>query len=210
MASSDYAEQGNAMSNRQPPTISNLPPRLAATFALIPISFGVAFIAVLAEAMLPWNLGEWYGLSALILPVLVFHIGGQAIWWGTVDWTFRRRLAVFGANLVWFMLLVSIHGVMYFADEGAYVYALLVTLIASPAILLVINRVCWSPPRHSALVGAVPCPRCGHDLRGEGRCGCGECHTEFTLAELVESTRVARALNLPGQQRPCAHKVAGG
>lgn len=177
-----------------------LPPRLAATFALIPLSFGAIFVAyVVAMAV-----GDYAGgLLAVVValyaaPLLTFYGGGLLIWWGTVKWTRRRRLGVAATTAVLLLLGAGAMAVCATVSvELGVILILLTTFVGGGVALIVVNRICWTPP--DVLAQTVPCPNCGRDLRGARRCRCPACGREYTLAELVESTRVADAIGITSE-----------
>jgi len=58
----------------------------------------------------------------------------------------------------------------------------LVGLIGGGIALIVVARICWEPREGPA----VPCPKCGYDLRGQQECRCPECGQQFTVGELMQ------------------------
>jgi hypothetical protein len=168
------------------PTISAPHPRLVATFALVPITVGVEI--GLYYAFAAWVSGaNQFVLYACILalplaPVLIFYAGGLLIWWPTVRWTTRKRWGVFLTSAALAALLVPAAR-LALAENGLGMLAtLLVGLLGGGVALIVVGRICWTPPSEST---EIHCAKCGYDLRGQRECRCPECGEQFTLGDVV-------------------------
>jgi hypothetical protein len=175
-----------------------LPPRLAATLALVPISVGVFILSlfVIPAADLPAGVSSF--LMFLVM-LFSYYVPVQWIWWGTVTWTRRRRRGVLATNLLFGLVLVAAFAVTIpegrWSDATALLLLSLLVTVGGAVALMIINGLCYSPPGREA-GRVVPCPECGHDLRGAGACRCPACHRDFTLGELARSYGVAEALGL--------------
>jgi hypothetical protein len=161
-------------------------PRLVATFALIPITFGVEILLylLLYSAYDPFGvIGQILGVILLLVaPVVILYGGGLLIWWRTVAWTPRKRFGVLVTSLI-LLLVLCVSGLLGFVDTILVVpTVLIVGLIGGGIALIVVGRICWEPP---ATGPDVPCPRCGYNLRGQRECRCPECGTEYTLGDLA-------------------------
>ena len=175
-----------------------LPPRLAATLALIPLSIGFVILSLFAigSAGLPEEIAIVLGFLAVLLS---YYLPAQWIWWRTVTWTNRRGWGVLATNLVFAAVLAKAFG--YAVREGGstepWAFLLLSSLVTvgGGVALIIINAICYSP-----LGGkpdrVVPCPNCQHDLSDAGACRCPACNSQFTLGELARSYVVAEALGL--------------
>lgn len=165
-------------------------PRLVATFALIPITVGIQCALWWAFAYLarrPLGGTNWWAETGQIIlfclaPVTLFYGGGLLIWWPTVRWTHRKRFGVLVTTLVLLLVLVSTAALVLVNQELAFAALLLVGLAAGGSALVVVGRICYEPREGPA----VPCPKCGYDLRGQRECRCPECGEQFTLGELVQ------------------------
>lgn len=179
---------------KRPPGIRPLHPRIIATMALVPFSIA-AFIAayLVANAVtFPWFLGASQAAIAWIVtiglfvgaPFAVAFGGGQLIWNGCVDWTPQRRARVLTINLVQTAALITACVSHVWVESWAIVIAAEVALIGGGIAIILIARVCYSPPPRSG--ARLDCPACGYDLRGQRQCRCPECGREFALGDLLE------------------------
>jgi hypothetical protein len=166
-------------------------PRVVATFALIPITFGTIILAyvlidVVLDALLYWGSWATYGLGLVfsLTPVFVFYGGGLLIWWNTVEWTARKRRAVLLTTAI-LVLAVGLAATSYLLNDIlAMVLTSTISLIGGGVALVVVGWICYTPPHERTTRDSVPCPQCGYDLRGQRECRCPECGGEFTVGQL--------------------------
>lgn len=175
-----------------------LPPRLAATLALIPLSIGLIILSVFAIGFA--NLPEKVSFILFFLVVLLsYYVPAQWIWWRTVIWTPRRRFGVVATNLVFGLVLAAAFSLMvrdeFWSEPSTILLLSMFVTVGGAIALIIINTICYSPLGRESN-RAVPCPRCGHNLRAAGACRCPACNSEFTLGELARSYVVADALGL--------------
>lgn len=184
-----------------------LSPRLAATFALAPLTWGVfiaVFYLVLEDIVLRHASAEVRTAAIVGSPLATFYLGSLGIWWRSVRWTWGRLSTVAAVTLVLAAAFAGATSAVSARLERGITLAVGVATIGGPLALILINRVCWSPARPAKVCETVPCPHCGHDLRDVGRCACPQCGGSFTLAQLVEATHVADAI---GITQPTAKEV---
>ncbi|MBN1511704.1 MAG: hypothetical protein JXB13_06795 [Phycisphaerae bacterium] len=175
-----------------------LPPRLAATLALIPLSIGFIILSVFAIEFA--DLPEKVSVILVFLGVLLsYYVPAQWIWWRTVIWTPRRRFGVLATNLVFGLVLIVALATTFGHDSWyepwRFLFWSLLVTVGGGVALIIINAICYSPhgKRPDRI---VPCPSCGHNLSGAGACRCPACNSQFTLGELARSYVVAEALGL--------------
>jgi hypothetical protein len=171
------------------PPIGPMHPRLVATFALIPITIGIQIALYVALTWVAWSVAGtswWLKAGAMILfclaPVVMFYGGGLLIWWRTVRWTHGKHFGVLVTTLVLLLVLVSTAALVFVSEPLVFVVLPLVGLIGGSIALIVVSRICWEPREGPA----VPCPKCGYDLRGQQECRCPECGQQFTVGELMQ------------------------
>jgi hypothetical protein len=182
------------MASTRSRTTAQLTPRLAASFALIPLSFGITLtwyvLAAFVGASIDWLIATGF----FALPLITYYGGGLLIWRRTVTWTRGRVAGVTAISLALVGLLLV--GLRLLETNGD---ASLAILCGTPTIggglaLIAVNRICWTPPQRDTR--SVPCPQCRHNLYGARACECPACGGRFTLAQLVDSTAVADALGI--------------
>ena len=160
-------------------------PRVAATFALIPLIVGLEIPIVTLGDFLERHFNSVVAWSpAMLLPGLMLYLGCLLIWRPVVNWTPRRRLGLLGISLAFALLLLLAAGVPQLLGWQTYsaIKTLLFTsLMASGLGLWATAWICRDPPEP----GKVACPSCGYDLRGQRECRCPECGEQFTVGELV-------------------------
>ena len=170
--------------NRKPPSISTLNPRVGASFALIPLTFGV-FMLIYSLAYLGAMDEFWMGALALA-PLCIFYGGSLIIWLPVVQWTRKKRI---GTWIISLCLVIPAAGLAALAaiyqNYIALPASLVFSLIGGGIALILLNWIWWTPPHQRASAGAVPCPRCGYDLRGQRECRCPECGQSFDLSQIV-------------------------
>lgn len=190
-----------------------LPPRLAATLALIPLSIGLIILSAFAISFA--NLTDKTTFLVAFLAVLLsYYVPAQWIWWRTVTWTPRRRWGVLTTNALFSLVLATAFAWTARDEEWSEPWAFLVlsflVTVGGGVALIIINAICYSPLSRK-LDRVVPCPNCQHNLSGLGACRCPACDSEFTLGELTRSYVVAEALGLtdtgevtakPGEPNP--------
>jgi len=182
------------------PTIGPLHPRLALTLALVPLSLGgllLSFpLAILATEGLLIPAEVVFPL-ALLTPLAVFYFGSLWIWWSTVRWTARKRVLVLLVTLgLTVVVTIGLHIVWAVDEDAGFMVLMGAITIGGGLALIIINRICWTPPDSAGAMLRVPCPICGHDMRDASSCQCPACNGIFSLVQLVESTRVADAIGI--------------
>ena len=160
-------------------------PRVAATFALIPIIVGLEIPLVAFGNLLERHFNSVVAWSpAMLFPGLMLYLGCLLIWWPVVDWTPRRRLGLLGISLAFALLLLLAAGVpqlLGWRTDSAILTLLSTSLMASGLALWAAAWICHDPPEPAK----VACPSCGYDLRGQHECRCPECGEQFTVGELA-------------------------
>lgn len=132
-------------------------------------------------SVLDWWAAHVTRVLLCTLPALFFFGGGLGIWWRSIDWSPQRCFGVLATGLALLLSLV-LAGLFGLISESAQELALLVTSsVGAGVALIVVGRICWEPAEGPA----VPCPKCGYDLRGQQECRCPECGTQFTVGELT-------------------------
>lgn len=161
-------------------------PRVAATFALIPLIVGLEIPVVALGDFLERHFNSVLAWSpAMLFPGLMLYLGCLLIWRPVVDWTPRRRLGVLGILLAFALLLLLAAGVpqlLGWGTDSSVITLLSTGLVASGLAVWATARVCHNPPEP----GKVTCPSCGYDLRGQQECRCPECGEQFTVGELMQ------------------------
>ncbi len=160
-------------------------PRVAATFALIPLIVGLEILMAVLGDFLESHFNSVVAfLPAGLFPGLMLYLGCLLIWRPAVDWTPRRRLGLLGISLAFALLLLLAAGLPPFLrwGRGSSLIALLSTgLVGSGLALWAAAWICHDVPEPAK----VACPSCGYDLRGQRECRCPECGQEYTLGELA-------------------------
>jgi hypothetical protein len=160
-------------------------PRIAATFALIPLIVGLEIPLALLGDSLERHFDTVVAWSPVVLfPGLMLYVGYLLIWWRAVDWTPRRRLGLLGVSLAFALLLllaVSVPQLLGWHDDSALLTLLSTSLVTSGLALWAAARICHDPSEPAK----VACPSCGYDLRGQRECRCPECGEQFTVGQLV-------------------------
>lgn len=185
---------------RPHPTSPPINPRLAATFALVPLTWGVLMVSVSFGSVVSWVSTRYSEetrlIATILLPLATYYFGSLWIWWGTVRWTARKRYGVLWASLALAALFVGASAVVFETFEVGTILLVSVATFGGGATLMIVNVVCWSRPARGPGQDTVPCPVCAHDLGDAGSCVCPACGGSFTLGELVKSTEVADAVGL--------------
>lgn len=160
-------------------------PRVAATFALIPLTVGLEIPMALLGDFLERHFETVVAWSPTVLfPGLMLYVGYLLIWWPAVDWTPKRHLGLLGVSLIFILLLLLAVGVPQFLQwhvDSALLTLLSTSLVASGLALWAAARICHDP----AEPAKVACPSCGYDLRGQRECRCPECGEQFTVGQLA-------------------------
>lgn len=180
------------------PSTSPVRPRIVATLALGPVSVFFWYIAYYETLHATWfGMGGsgiapyWAVLSEAFLvrpgPFWLYYVVVLGLWWRTVRWTAWRRgwvLAVTAAVLASSAMcgFWALEGV----DERALLYSgLALNFALGPAALVLVAWICYPRP-HERADGALRCPRCGYDLRGQRECRCPECGHSFAIGDLFD------------------------
>jgi hypothetical protein len=168
-------------------------PRVAATFALLPLIVGleipIAFLGDFLEgrfnSVVAWS-------PTMLFPGLMLYLGCLLIWWPVVDWTPRRRLGLLGISLVLALLLLLAAGLprlFGWGTDSSVLTLLSTSLVTSGLALWATAWICHDLPEPAK----VACPSCGYDLRGQRECRCPECGKQFTVGELLHHSGAADA-----------------
>ena len=173
---------------RKSPSTSTLNPRVGASFALIPMTFGVVVMAYFASFL---SSSAEFGIFMLTLaPLMVFYGGSLIIWLPVVQWTRRKRIGTWMISLCLIGPAGALTALAALTENYiAFSASLGFSLIGGGIALILLNWLWWTPPHERASSGAVPCPRCGYDLRGQRECRCPECGESFDLSQIVAATR---------------------
>ncbi|MFN0137508.1 MAG: hypothetical protein ACKVS9_15495 [Phycisphaerae bacterium] len=178
-------------------TIESLHPRVAATFALIPLTFGVVIGAYLLLSEYWVSAGGWILLLGVVLgPAFVFYGGSLLIWWPTVRWTRRKLIGTLVTTLLYVLSIAAV-GVPFGVLSGnpmSFVWMLVASLLFGPVALVTLSWICWTPLAEREAAGCVPCPKCGFDLRGQQECRCPECGFVFQVGQIAPMTRTQETL----------------
>lgn len=180
----------------------NLHPRIARTIALVPILFGTALasyfaIATALSGVFPATRGSGGAGNAAIfgyacvaiafaaVPVIGYG-GGLCIWWPTFRHHPRCRVVLLKFTIPYLALLALGMFLPLLSNVLLVALGVLATnvlaLIGCGVAVIVINRKLAAPSRGG---GAIPCPHCGYDMRGQHECRCPECGAQFAVGELV-------------------------
>ncbi|MFO0838077.1 MAG: hypothetical protein U1D55_06075 [Phycisphaerae bacterium] len=170
-------------------------PRIGATFALIPITFGVLLAAYLAETLLS-SIFSLMPIFAITLSPPIVMVGGTLVIWGpSVRWTPRRRLktiVLVGAYAAMLLLGCAVtiwssySSASFGFDEILLTAATLIFgLIGGGVLIILLNRCWWASAVERRATAEVRCPQCNYDLRGQTDCKCPECGYACTLGELA-------------------------
>lgn len=172
----------------------NLHPRIARTIALVPILVGAMLCSYFAYGMV-WGMfagsrpdnPALYAVaiaSVVLLAIPVIGYGGSLyIWWPTFRHHSRRHAVVVKVTIAYLAVLSP--GILLVFLANALLGILLtivLALIGCGVAVIVINRK-LAAPDHAG--GAVPCPHCAYDMRGQHECRCPECGAQFTVGELI-------------------------
>ncbi len=178
--------------------IGLLHPRLVATIALLPLTGGVLIIEAFICDWLRIDPDRPLTVLIFMTPMVCFNAGLLLIWWRTIKWTASRRLKVAAILLGLLALYTPAAAYLLMAndDDVGILLCLSVSFTGGAVAMVLISAVCWTPPGNPITPRPVPCPQCGHDLRGQRSCRCGACGYQATLAELAASKAVADALGL--------------
>lgn len=161
-------------------------PRVAATFALIPLIVGLEIPMFPLGDFLERHFNSvWAWSPAMLFPGLMLYLGCLLIWRPVVNWTPRRRLGLLGILLAFALLLLLAAGLprlLGWRTEAASLTLLGTGLMGSGLALWATAWICHDP----AQPAKVACPSCGYDLRGQRECRCPECGQQFTVGELMQ------------------------
>ncbi len=164
-------------------------PRVAATFALIPLIMGLEILMAVLGDFLESHFSSVAGIVAFypagLFPGLMLYLGCLLIWRPVVNWTPKRRLGLLGISLAFALLLLlaaSMPLLLGWRADSAILTLLSTSLVASGLALWAAAWVCHDPPEPAK----VACPSCGYDLRGQRECRCPECGEQFTVGELMQ------------------------
>jgi hypothetical protein len=164
-------------------------PRVAATFALIPLIVGLEILMAVLGDFLESHFSSVVAFyPAGVFPGLMLYLGCLLIWRPVIDWTPKRRLGLLGISLAFALLLLLAAGLPRFLrwGPGSSLVALLSTgLVASGLALWATAWMCHDVPEPDK----VACPSCGYDLRGQRECRCPECGEEYTLGDLTSGSQ---------------------
>ena len=175
----------------------NLHPRLARTIALAPIVLGttvcssvayvIGIIPSFARSVPGTTLSALYPIVVFIVfvwAIPVIGYGGSLwIWWPTFGHHPRHRAVVLKATVVYLAVLSpSILLTLLLDPFLGSMASIVLALIGCGVAVIVINRK-LAAPDHAG--GAVPCPHCAYDMRGQHECRCPECGAQFTVGELI-------------------------
>jgi hypothetical protein len=187
-----FLETGSPVA--RPDRIRSPHPRVAATFALIPLIVGLEIpVVALSDSLEGWlrnvfggdpiaNVLAW--APVMLFPGVMLCLGCLVIWWPTVNWTPRRWVRLLVISLL-FALLLLLAGVvprlLGWRNDSAILTLLATSLVASGLALFAMAQICHDPVEPAK----VACPSCGYDLRGQRECRCPECGRQFTVGELT-------------------------
>lgn len=178
-------------------TIESLHPRVAATFALIPLTFGVVTASYLLLAEFWQSAAYWViVLGVVVGPAIVFYGGALLIWCRTVRWT-RRKVIGTVVNTIAFVASIAAVGAatgLMLHAFAAFAFMLVASLLFGAVALVTLSWICWTPPAERETAGCVPCPKCGFDLRGQQNCRCPECGFVFQLGQIAPMIRAEEPL----------------
>jgi len=169
-------------------------PRVAATFALIPLILGLEIpIIALGDFLERWLRNVFGGdpianvlasTPVMLFPGVMLCLGCLVIWWPTVNWTPKRRLGLLGISLAFLLVLLlaaTVPQLLRWRTDSAVLTLLSCSMIASGLALGAMAWICHDP----AEPAKVACPSCGYDLRGQQECRYPECGEQFTVGELT-------------------------
>ena len=160
-------------------------PRVAATFALLPLIVGMEIPVVAFGDFLERHFSSLVAWSpAMLFPGVTLYVGCVLIWRPAVNWTPKRRLGLLGISLAFLLVLLlaaTVPQLLRWRTDSAVLTLLSSSLIASGLALGTMARICHDP----AEPAKVACPSCGYDLRGQHECRCPECGERFTVGELA-------------------------
>lgn len=171
--------------SRRGPTSPLINPRLAATFALVPLTWGVLLVSVFVGSVVPLVSTrcseETRVIATILLPLATYYFGSLWIWWGTVRWTARKRYGVLWASLALAALFVGASAVVFETFEVGTILLVSVATFGGGTTLIIVNVVCWSRPargpgqRCCSWRGSAStrprCPRCRARPCPAGRAG---------------------------------------
>jgi hypothetical protein len=168
------------MNTRNPPT-ENLHPRVAASFALVPIVIGsVALPALLPGLQTPILT---VALLVIIPPGLVFGVG-LFLWRPALE---RSPRTAWRFNLVCGLYTVVILTGAVFSLLGGMLgigLTIVAGVLGAGVGFLVLSTIVRSPESNP-----LACANCDYDLRGQYECRCPECGHEYTVGDIVRNQR---------------------
>lgn len=173
-------------------TIESLHPRVAATFALIPLTFGIVTAAYFLVAEVWQSAAFWVIACCVVLgPAVVFYGGALIIWCPTVRWTRRKVIGTVVNTLAFVSSIAAVGGAaaLWLHVYAAFAFMLIASLLLGPVALLALSWICWTPPAEREASCSVPCPKCGFDLRAQQECRCPECGFTFLVGHIVPIVR---------------------
>ncbi|MBN2446587.1 MAG: hypothetical protein JXO22_07675 [Phycisphaerae bacterium] len=181
------------------PTIGPPHPRMVASFALMPISIAVLPLWTLLCDLVMDDLQIDYNWQPFLMGfggIALFYGGILCIWWRTFTWTPRGK-NLLGTIVLAALFLVSIGlpALTIDVSELTVMALLAATAVGGGVVVVAVSRACWSEPGYGMGL-SVPCPGCGADLSGSRSCHCPSCERDYSLEQLVESTRVADAVGI--------------
>jgi len=174
-------------------------PRYAATFALIPFALGGQWLLCQLWGLL-WRILPPSGFAQVtstlffdLVPVAIFYGGALLIWAPTVWWSRKKKRDVWLASIALFTLTGVSSFWAWYARLLGFKTNWAIASIGCALALVLVSHVCWMPPKETRAGAAVPCRRCGYDLRGQRECRCPECGEQFTLSDLAREMAKIKA-----------------
>jgi len=122
-------------------------------------------------------------VEAAMLGCTVLGIGWLLIWWRQVNWN-NTRIILTAASIVW--STIPCEGVRLYAEPGWHDSRVYLAAICWTSCWIASTALIWrSPELRTSPAGAVPCPQCGYDLRGQRNTQCPECGGAYCLGDFA-------------------------
>ncbi len=130
------------------------------------------------------NVFQVVAMTVLFAAVPLIGYGGSLwIWWPTFRHHPRRHAVVAKITIVYLAVLSPGILLIFLANADLGIaLTIVLALIGCGVAVIVMNRRLRAPSRAG---GAVPCPHCAYDMRGQHECRCPECGAQFTVGELI-------------------------
>jgi hypothetical protein len=132
-------------------------------------------------------------VEAAMFGCAVLGIGWLLIWWREVNWSVTRLILTV-ASIAW--STIPAIGIMLYAEPGWPSSRVYLAAICWASCWIASTALIWRSGEFSetaSLAGAVPCPQCGYDLRGQRNTQCPECGRAYQLGEIAPVISSAQA-----------------